>query len=376
MVGSVRPALAFRPLRAAAPTSEAATDEPVDRAVLSQAPARPFAWTPTPVTPPLTPGWVGPPLAKVLFLSDLDGTWLSPDPAHRKQLDQGILKIREEAWNQGIDLRFGYITARPPGRVGQEQLPDPDWMVTHNGGTIHRGPTDPDPVRSWEEVQRLSGFDAARVTEIMGRVRQAPDFANLRIETVGHVLGRPEADDCDYMATFCVRQDSLNLDPGETPEILQPDTFRPPGQVERLVQSLSRELEATGMKFKISPIYPFHGQPYVMFDVAAPEANKGSAVDFLRERLGIDADNVIVAGDGGNDLSMMTARDGHDDGRRAIIVGANAFLRMAAARLKGAKVRPEDEDCAMGVMSGLREHLQEIAARIRAKGSRKADLSD
>ena len=109
-------------------------------------------------------------------------------------------------------------------------------------------------------------------------------------------------------------------------------------------------------------VYPFHGQPYVMFDLAS--VDKGDAIQFLKDEHKLENQHVIIAGDGGNDIAMMRDPKGRDDGRRAIVVGANSALRSAATEVSHAIVQPSDMDCSLGVLAGLKQHLGEIADQL------------
>jgi hydroxymethylpyrimidine pyrophosphatase-like HAD family hydrolase len=112
----------------------------------------------------------------------------------------------------------------------------------------------------------------------------------------------------------------------------------------------------------MSTAYPFAGKPIVMFDVSSPLADKGDAIEYLRDREHVRPDHVIVAGDGGNDITMMRTKDGVDEGRRAIAVGGGSELYRSARELKNAILQPAEMDCAEAVLDGLEKHLEAIAA--------------
>ncbi|MCA9794177.1 MAG: HAD family phosphatase [Candidatus Eremiobacteraeota bacterium] len=316
---------------------------------------------------------------RVLFLSDLDGTWLSQNPANRRALDEGVQKLKDTYEKRGIDLEFGYVTARPPVRVEKEHLPRQDWTITFNGGFIHQGrpgQTGLDGAYhrngqddTWEDLNAQSGFRSDKVAAECRQLLTQPRFANLKFHTVGEVVHNAAADDCPFIASFCFDEGSVNLTPAEqrddnhngVADIFEEDTFAVPSQVKEFQDALGERLRQDGIEFDLSPAYPFHGQPIVMFDAASPIANKGSAVDFLRAARGVERDHLIIAGDGGNDIAMMRAPDGSDDGRRAIVVGANPQLHEAGSKLKNAIVRPADEDSSLGVLRALEQHLEAIA---------------
>ena len=314
-------------------------------------------------------GHTTPLLTTVLFLSDLDGTWLSPIPANRKALDEGVVELKQEVRAQGVDLQFGYISARPLQRIMQEGLPASDWAVANNGGYVYQsGGSDRASAQQdsdWEARKGASGFSADKAFEAAQEVLAEPQFANLSVTSVGKVVGNPAADACPSIASLCIHNDSIDFAANESPAQLQSETFSAPHQVEEFAHEVSAKLEAEGAHFKLSPVYPFHGKPYVMFDLAS--VDKGDAIAYLRDKNHLPADHVIIAGDGGNDIAMMLDEAGKDDGRRAIVVGGNSKLRLAAANLNRAIVQNPDEDCSLGVLDGLRQHLGEIVAQVAAQ---------
>jgi sucrose-6F-phosphate phosphohydrolase len=84
-------------------------------------------------------------------------------------------------------------------------------------------------------------------------------------------------------------------------------------------------------------------------DILPAGADKGAAASYLARRWSIKAQNVIVAGDSGNDAAMFLM------GFRGIVVGnARAELRS----LKGPNIYQANSEFAAGVLEGLRYWLQ------------------
>ena len=273
----------------------------------------------------------------------------------RNRAAKGLHRVK----HQGVDLRFGYISARPLERIQAENLPAANYAVANNGAYIWTN----DGVQqtldsSWEQRKLQSGFRAERAFELANQLLKDPRYAGLRAQTVGEVVGSDGADACPDMAGFCFANESVRLGRGERAAHLDPEHFRAPRQVQQFAGELSRLLQKEGAEFSISPVYPFHGKPYVMFDLAS--VNKGDAIRRLSEREQVSPDHVIVAGDGGNDIAMM------GDGRRAIVVGGNSALRKAAAELPHAILEDPSVDCSLGVLAGLKQHVAEIAREHRA----------
>jgi len=80
-------------------------------------------------------------------------------------------------------------------------------------------------------------------------------------------------------------------------------------------------------------------------DVIPSGAGKGTAIEFLRDRLMIDRDRVVVAGDSANDIDMFT------DDNHGIVVG-NADPELAT--LVRPRIYRSKRSQAAGVLEGLR----------------------
>ena len=306
-------------------------------------------------------------LATVLFLSDLDGTWLSPNKENREALDEGVQQLKQEAADKGVDLQFGYISARPLPRIHQEDLPEADWTVANNGGYVYDREAalgEGVPAQDWEAHKRTFGFNADRAFEVAHELLNDPKFSGLEVSSVGKVVNNPAADACKEIATLCIHNDSIHLAADEGPAQLQADAFEAPSQVEEFARQLTQRLQEEGAKFEQSPVYPFHGKPYTMFDLAC--VDKGDAIEYLREKENLKHDHIIIAGDGGNDIAMMLNPEGEDDGRRAIVVGPNSSLREAAQQVEKAIIQDADQDCSLAVLDGLRQHVEEIIHQVTA----------
>lgn len=332
------------------------------------------------LVPTQTPAISTQKLKKVLFLSDLDGTWLSKKPENRAKLDREVLEIKDSYRQKGVDLEFGYITARPPERVEKENLPTPDWTITYNGAQINQG--DPgnfqaegefaaEPsLANWNEKNQATGFSASTTLSELNTLLQDEKFSNLQFQTVGQLVENSAADANEFATGLCFSLPSVALTEAEkadlnangTADILEEETFAAPQQLKDLASALDEALGLAGVGHDVSPPYLFHGKPYAMLDVASPIANKGSALAFLQQREGVSPSHTIVAGDGVNDISMMTALNGVDEGRRAIVVGGNSMLVAAASKLKNSIIQPADQDSSLGVLDGLRQHLEAIIA--------------
>lgn len=316
---------------------------------------------------------------EVLFLSDLDGTWLSKDPVQRKALEDGVLELRDEYRPRGIDLKFGYVTARSPELVSEEHLPKPDRTITYNGGYIQMGPPGEHrgasyhvnkPLQDWDDINHSSHFSTKATDKALDELLAQPEYRGLKMRTVGEVVHSPSADANPYVGTYCFDESSIRLTPAEQadknrngiPDIFEARTMGVPRQLAQLRHDLDEKLTGEAIHHELSPVYPFHGKPLLMFDASSPTADKGHAVQFLMEHDHVVPDHLIIAGDGGNDIAMMRPPGGGDDGRRAIVVGGEKTLREAAAKLAHTYAAPPKQDSAAGVLAGLKAQLKQIAA--------------
>lgn len=304
---------------------------------------------------------------RVLILSDIDGTWVGKDLEALKGLNKEIKRICWDYTNVGVRTFWGYITARPPSRtVKSGAIMPPNMTICYNGGKIFRG--SPSMLKGldleeWRRLNNQSGFNSDTIFSMAKELIQKPEHKNLSIQTVGEVVGNLEADACCHVATLCIKNESIKLGADETSEIFTAEKFKIPNQVSSFLSELENQIKLQNIQYKITPPYLFSGKPYVMFDIAAPHANKGEAVNFMIKDY--DSRNVIIIGDGGNDISMMD-----DDGRNIVIVGKDHILREKVQNLKQDSiiVRPPDEPCSQGVLEGIKQHLANICQRLKRDG--------
>lgn len=308
----------------------------------------------------------------VIAFMDFDGTYQDPKyPETKADLEKGLAELRIKYAKKGINFMPSIVTARPKVRLMKENpSPEIKWSITQNGGEIVNGlPTvDKSDFAQWKTLNESTGFKAKKIQEIVYNMAKQQSFSNLKILTMGEVVNNPAASECEFMQPFCVALDNIKLTEGETPEILTDKNYKAPKQISEFVAKISEELKNQGVQFELNEPYLFKGKPYLVFDIATPYANKGRAIEFLLKELDIDPRNVIVAGDGGNDIAMMKPLKGNElgDGRSLIVVGENKSLIQSAKALSKDKVviRPPDEPSSLGVLEGLKIHLDRIAKRI------------
>lgn len=306
-----------------------------------------------------------------LIASDIDGTWKSADKTQARDasvLDNLMKQLIEKCKKAGINIFYGQVTARPPVRVMQENIISPNFTLTYNGGVIHEN--GPHPINkilgSWEKIHKQTKFNADNIIELSKNIANAPKYQGLKIETVGQVVKNPAADGCKFISSICVHNDSITLDAskGETSEIFDKAKYKTPSQIKDFMADLETQLKAQGVKYKISPAYLFAGKPIVMFDIAAPNANKGDAINYLTKK--VKTQNIIVAGDVGNDIAMMP-----DDGRNVIAVGNDLQLKDYVSKLTKSKVVIADDpnaSCSVNLFDGIVKVLKSKTDQLYKKG--------
>lgn len=86
-------------------------------------------------------------------------------------------------------------------------------------------------------------------------------------------------------------------------------------------------------------------------DILPTRANKGNAISWLADFLGIPHGRVAVAGDSGNDASMFLLEDVYG------VIVSNAESSLPAA-VSGARIFHSSLPCVDGVIEGLTRHLE------------------
>ncbi len=313
---------------------------------------------------------------RVLFLSDLDGTWLCDKKEARNRLDTGVIQLKKACKKEGIDFQFGYVTGRPPERI-DKSLPKPDWTITYNGASILKGVWNKS-YSNWEDKQANSGFNAKIVKDAIKELNGSDKYKNLTIQPMSKILNSDCVNASKYTQPFCIKNDSIKLLDGESKDLFNEESYRTPEQVENFVNELKGSLNEKGIKYYITDPYLAKklSEPSIVIDVSSPLANKGEAVEFLRKELDVKPENLILAADGGNDISMMK-----NDGRRIIVVGPNSPLRRDASQLNRDKIfmMSIEDPSSLAVFKGLDLHLSQVREQIKKQEkqpeSKKLDLS-
>lgn len=234
-----------------------------------------------------------------LFSSDLDGTLAGDKPAARRFAD----------WWENLPYAARPLLVYNSGRlledmaefVPDQGLPEPDFLIGGVGTMLSGGQAE----FSDHYHQALgAGFDRARIAEVLGAVSEA--------------LPQPDRYQHSHKSSWYLHD----------------------ATAER-IEELERHLTSHGLDVKL--IYSSRRD----LDVLPRGADKGAALRWLCGRLEIGLDEVVVAGDTGNDSSMFRL-----PGVRGILPG-NARDEIALLAKDNPAIFQARRPIADGVIEGL-----------------------
>lgn len=231
---------------------------------------------------------------KWLFVSDVDDTILGDEEAL-----ENLALILSSYRNNVV---IAYNSSRPCASVrtslaSHPDMPEPDYIVGALGTEIEE-------TRSRQKIHDYS--------QNLG-----VDWDRGAIARILHDLGlQPHQD--EYQTPFKVSYNLLTM---------------------ANYQKVLDQLDANAIRAKV--IYSGINN----LDLIPQNADKGMAVEYLRKRLNVSPDKVVVAGDSGNDLDMFARNF------KGIVVGnADEDLK----KLTGANIYHARASYANGVLEGLR----------------------
>ncbi len=254
----------------------------------------------------------------MLLATDLDGTFLAGDPEHRQRLYQLISSHPE--------IKLAFVTGRGLEHVipvlSDPTIPVPDYIVCDVGATIVDGVTR-QPVQPLQSTIDACWPGERAVADAMAR------FTRLERQDV------PQQRRCSY---YC-SADAVN------------------GDIAAVAASLGCEVLYSADRY---------------LDILPKGVNKGSTLRALVEHLGINSDEVLVAGDTLNDLAM------YEQGFIGVCVGESEPALLEATADRARVLHARHAGCG-GILEALAHFNllgpQGVEAELRAiEAPGKADL--
>jgi sucrose-phosphate synthase len=239
-------------------------------------------------------------LADRLLVCDIDNTLIGDRDALADLLEW-LEKNRDR-------VAFGIATGRVLDRtlkvLDRWRVPRPDVLVTAVGSEIHYGRPDLVQDRNWSRTIDYR-WDRLGLRECLAEV------PGLRIQ--------PKRDQREHKLSFFV----------------DPDSWPGPREIRR-------RLKEHGLSANL--IYSHHE----FLDLLPVRASKGHAIEYLARRWGFDLDQVMVAGDSGNDAEMLRS------GALGVVVrNHSSELRYLRGR---ERIYFADKTYASGILEGIEHH--------------------
>jgi sucrose-6F-phosphate phosphohydrolase len=209
-------------------------------------------------------------MTSFLFITDLDNTLVGDDAALKK-LNQTLSQHRQE-----YGTKIVYATGRSlylyQQLAKEKSLLSPDALITSVGTEIYFDLSEEKFDSQWADILS-SRWDREKICAI------AAHFADLVLQ--------PETEQNTFKVSF-------HLSEQASTEVLP-----------RLKAALAESSLDTQLIYSAG----------YDLDILPTKGDKGLAVQFLRERWNIDAQQAVVCGDSGNDIAMLKGEE------RGIIVG-------------------------------------------------------
>ncbi|MCT7956398.1 sucrose-phosphate phosphatase [Laspinema palackyanum] len=246
-------------------------------------------------------------MSQFLFITDLDHTYVGDDAA---------LAILQEALSQHrqtYGTKIVYSTGRSPAlyqELQQEkQLIQPDALVTSVGTEIYTNGMEAYD-SEWADILS-DGWDRDRILATAGH------FSDL--------VSQPDSEQRPFKVSYFLSEDVA-------PDLLP--------RLESALKDRSLEVRLIYSGGKDLDILPIRG-------------NKGLAMQFIRNRYGMEPEQTVACGDSGNDIALFEVGE-----ERGIIVGnAQPELRTWYEEHRQDSLYFAQASCAGGILEGLK-HFQ------------------
>ena len=238
-----------------------------------------------------------------LFVSDLDGTLLSPE---RKVSDESV-RLLNESISKGA--MFSVATARTPATVGP-LLQDVDCtlpLIVMTGAAIWDRKTNKyehasfhreDVARKLVDLYRkhsLSTFIYILGQDNVRHIYHIGDMSPLEKNFMEERLSTP-------YKKFHIPEDGNSELPTDLSRVLLFYSMRPTQEVRRVYDEISEAAQLRAVFY-----HDMYGEEIALMEVFSPEASKANAVKILAEKVG--ADKIIAYGDNINDLPILEVAD-------------------------------------------------------------------
>ncbi len=247
-----------------------------------------------------------------LIALDLDGTVLHRDESVDPEVS-GAIRTLAEAGHQIVIATGRSVDATLP--IVEQLRIRPEWVVCCNGAvTLKR---DPLADRAYRH-EFVEAFDA---TEVLTRIRSHLVTALYGLETVeGELLYTEEIP----AGTLPSRRRLVPFDQLLGVQATRLLVVSPDHALEDFLKIVDR-LGLTRVSYAIGYT--------AWLDIAPEGVSKESALEVVRQRLGIDRARVFAAGDGNNDIQMLRWADRFGD---AVAMGqAQDAVKAVASRVTG-----------------------------------------
>ncbi|MDX2085714.1 MAG: HAD family hydrolase [Candidatus Melainabacteria bacterium] len=290
--------------------------------------------------------------------TDGDGTYIAKGkPEAQTQLNKFVQQMNAEG-KLGLILTTGRGREYYQHARTLQEVPEaPDFYILGDGRYIYRGkpPNQGTLDADWE--QKLANYNEPKALQIF-----ADASKELGLDFQAFLDAFPQNIPLEY---FRPADGQVSRYVHITPETIQSQY----GSVDHFLSQTKEKLEAMVKKAGIEATVlalAYEEPDYYIFRIKPTLATKEDSLEFLMEKLGLNPDEVIIAGDNYNDLGMLQRA------RRAILSGNKPSLQglreevtqsfqqrlqeKAASRLYRTDQHLEDTS----ILNGLKHHLSQM----------------